>query len=141
MAEGSDQSSQVSSRSFVSPFVNAAISDRMLSRVTRSVPSRETSWSTREPGTRPSGRPVPDGVVIQSARLPPTTAAVKKISPFDDHARPSAVANGSVRTFFFPSRSTTATEPPSSPGVGWSMNATSFPSGATRRWLTQPLVS
>jgi hypothetical protein len=66
---------------------------------------------------------------------------VNQTSPPGDQARPWADAKVPESFFTWPDGSTAATEPVSSPNVGWSMKAIRVPSGETRGWLTQPAVS
>src|SRR5438552_8920425 len=134
MSLGNDQLSQVRFRSPFSPADKPTISRREEVTEQSMRPSRAMSWRNA-PGELQTGRLFPEREVAQMTPRPLDQTS----SPRGDQASP-AMANGPVsRTL--PLVSTTFTLPLLSPGIGWSMNATSRPSGETRRLLAQPGAS
>ena len=88
-------------------------------------PSWRTSCSVSAPGTRVTSRRCPASETACRARDPPADAAVNQTSPpSGDQASPRAVIHPDESTRLWPSRSTTATAPASSPRIGCSMKAT-----------------
>src|ERR1700693_5069613 len=124
MPLGNDQLSQVRFRSPLSPAEKPTISRREELTKHSTRPSRAMSWRN-PPGEFQTSRLFPESEVAQMPR------PLDQISsPRGDQASPE-MANGPFNRTF-PDASMTFTLPLLSPRNGWSMKATSFPSGETR---------
>ena len=114
---------------------------RIASREIKARPPAPTSCKVSVPGALSSSRSFPDKVTPRSERLNPVAVAVNQISsPEGDHAAPTALAQRSVKSVFFPFRSTTLMVPPSSPRRLWSINAIRSPFAEKRRLPIHPGV-
>src|SRR5580692_10406853 len=114
-----DQSFQDNSRGSVSPVPWYSMPSRSLSRDTRARPSREMSRSDNPPAMLKTRRSCPFKLTAYSARDMPERVAENHISsPRGFQAMPRKLSQNPESVFLLPFKSTMATEPRSSGGMG-----------------------